>query len=89
MSNESPFLVELLRSHPWGPALQVVGFIGLGAPPPTPEWGAILRDGREFLRIAWWISVFPGLAIVFTVVSFNLLGDALRDTLDPRVRRGG
>ncbi len=54
-----------------------------------PEWGAILRDGREFLRIAWWISVFPGLAIVFTVVSFNLLGDALRDTLDPRVRRGG
>jgi ABC-type dipeptide/oligopeptide/nickel transport system permease subunit len=66
-----------------------LSFIGLGAPPPTPEWGAILRDGREFLRIAWWISVFPGLAIVFTVVSFNLLGDALRDTLDPRVRRGG
>jgi ABC-type dipeptide/oligopeptide/nickel transport system permease subunit len=66
-----------------------LSFIGLGAPPPTPEWGAILRDGREFLRVAWWISVFPGLAIVFTVVSFNLLGDALRDTLDPRVRRGG
>ena len=66
-----------------------LSFIGLGAPPPTPEWGAILRDGREFLRIGWWISVFPGLAIVFTVVSFNLLGDALRDTLDPRVRRGG
>jgi peptide/nickel transport system permease protein len=66
-----------------------LSFIGLGAPPPTPEWGAILRDGREFLRIAWWISVFPGLAIVVTVVSFNLLGDALRDTLDPRVRRGG
>jgi peptide/nickel transport system permease protein len=66
-----------------------LSFIGLGAPPPTPEWGAILRDGREFFRIAWWISVFPGLAIVFTVVSFNLLGDALRDTLDPRVRRGG
>jgi peptide/nickel transport system permease protein len=66
-----------------------LSFIGLGAPPPTPEWGAILRDGREYFRIAWWISVFPGLAIVFTVVSFNLLGDALRDTLDPRVRRGG
>ena len=66
-----------------------LSFIGLGAPPPTPEWGAILRDGREFLRIAWWISVFPGIAIVVTVVSFNLLGDALRDTLDPRVRRGG
>jgi peptide/nickel transport system permease protein len=66
-----------------------LSFIGLGAPPPTPEWGAILRDGREFLRIAWWISVFPGLMIVVTVVSFNLLGDALRDTLDPRVRRGG
>ena len=66
-----------------------LSFIGLGAPPPTPEWGAILRDGREFFRIAWWISVFPGLAIVVTVVAFNLLGDALRDTLDPRVRRGG
>jgi len=66
-----------------------LSFIGLGAPPPTPEWGAILRDGREYFRIAWWISVFPGLAIVITVVSFNLLGDALRDTLDPRVRRGG
>lgn len=66
-----------------------LSFIGLGAPPPTPEWGAILRDGREFLRIAWWISVFPGLAIVVTVVAFNLLGDALRDTLDPRIRRTG
>lgn len=66
-----------------------LSFIGLGAPPPTPEWGAILRDGREFLRIAWWISVFPGLAIIVTVVSFNLLGDALRDTLDPRIRRTG
>lgn len=66
-----------------------LSFIGLGAPPPTPEWGAILRDGREFLRIAWWISVFPGLVIVLTVVAFNLLGDALRDTLDPRVRRTG
>jgi ABC-type dipeptide/oligopeptide/nickel transport system permease subunit len=66
-----------------------LSFIGLGAPPPTPEWGAILRDGREFLRIAWWISVFPGLAIVLTVVAFNLLGDALRDTLDPRIRRVG
>jgi peptide/nickel transport system permease protein len=66
-----------------------LSFIGLGAPPPTPEWGAILRDGREFLRIAWWISVFPGLVIILTVVAFNLLGDALRDTLDPRVRRTG
>jgi peptide/nickel transport system permease protein len=66
-----------------------LSFIGLGAPPPTPEWGAILRDGREFLRIAWWISVFPGLVIVLTVVAFNLLGDALRDTLDPRIRRTG
>lgn len=66
-----------------------LSFIGLGAPPPTPEWGAILRDGREYLRIAWWISVFPGLAIVATVVFFNLFGDALRDTLDPRIRRGG
>jgi peptide/nickel transport system permease protein len=64
-----------------------LSFLGLGPPPPTPEWGVMLQEGRDFLRIAWWMSVFPGLAIVIVVVSFNLLGDGLRDVLDPRMRR--
>jgi peptide/nickel transport system permease protein len=64
-----------------------LSFLGLGPPPPTPEWGVMLQEGRDFLRIAWWMSVFPGIAIVIVVVSFNLLGDGLRDVLDPRMRR--
>jgi peptide/nickel transport system permease protein len=64
-----------------------LSFLGLGPPPPTPEWGVMLQEGREFLRVAWWMSVFPGLAIVLVVVSFNLLGDGLRDVLDPRLRK--
>ena len=64
-----------------------LSFLGLGPPPPTPEWGVMLQEGRDFLRIAWWMSVFPGIAIVLVVVSFNLLGDGLRDVLDPRMRR--
>jgi peptide/nickel transport system permease protein len=61
-----------------------LSFIGLGAQPPTPEWGAMLSGGREFLRDAWWIATFPGIAIAITVLGFNLLGDGLRDALDPR-----
>jgi len=63
-----------------------LSFLGLGPPPPTPEWGVMLQEGRDFLRLAWWMSVFPGLAIVIVVVAFNLLGDGLRDVLDPRMR---
>jgi peptide/nickel transport system permease protein len=63
-----------------------LSFLGLGAQPPSPDWGAILNEGREFLRQAWWISAFPGLAILLTTLSFNFLGDALRDVLDPRQR---
>ncbi|UCC75221.1 MAG: ABC transporter permease [Gemmatimonadota bacterium] len=63
-----------------------LSFLGLSAPPPTPSWGNIITDGREYLVEAWWVSTFPGLAIVFTVVSFNLIGDGLRDALDPRLR---
>lgn len=63
-----------------------LSFIGLGVAPPTPTWGNMLREGIEFLTIAPWISVFPALAILVTVLSFNLLGDGLRDVIDPRLR---
>lgn len=61
-----------------------LSFLGVGVPPPTPSWGAIVADGRSYLLDAWWISAFPGLAIVLVVLALNLLGDSLRDLLDPR-----
>jgi ABC-type dipeptide/oligopeptide/nickel transport system permease subunit len=64
-----------------------LGFLGLGAQPPLPEWGAMLNEGRNFLRLAWWMGTFPGLAIMLMVLAANLLGDGLRDALDPRLRR--
>lgn len=64
-------------------------FIGLGVNPSTPTWGAALNEGRDFIRQAWWISVFPGLAIVFTVLALNLFGDGLRDALDVTSVRDG
>ena len=63
-----------------------LSFLGLGVQPPTPSWGTMVADGRNVLLNAWWMSTFPGLAIVFTVLSFNLVGDGLRDSLDPRLR---
>jgi peptide/nickel transport system permease protein len=63
-----------------------LSFLGLGLQPPTPSWGSMVADGRDHLLTAWWISTFPGLAIVLTVVAFNLVGDGLRDALDPRLR---
>ena len=63
-----------------------LGFIGLGAQPPHPEWGAMISHGRNYLPTWWWYSAFPGLAIYLTVLGFNLLGDGLRDLLDPRSR---
>jgi len=68
-------------------SLAGLGFLGLGAQPPAPEWGTMLNEGRVFLRNAWWLSVFPGMAVMVTVLAFNLLGDGLRDLLDPRLRR--
>jgi len=65
-----------------------LSFIGFGAQPPVPEWGAMISVGRNFLRDYWWYPTFPGLAILLTVMGFNLLGDAVRDVLDPRLRRG-
>jgi peptide/nickel transport system permease protein len=63
-----------------------LSFLGLGVQPPTPSWGNMISEGRDSLLNAWWIATFPGLAIVFTVVAFNLIGDGLRDALDPRLR---
>ena len=64
-----------------------LGFLGLGAPPPTPEWGRMIAESREFLPDAWWYATAPGIAILLVVMGFNLLGDGLRDVLDPRIRR--
>ncbi len=66
-----------------------LGFLGLGAPPPAPEWGRMIAESREFLPKAWWYATAPGAAIMLVVMGFNLLGDGLRDVLDPRLRRGG
>jgi peptide/nickel transport system permease protein len=65
----------------------VLGFLGMGAPPPQPEWGLMVSESREFLPDAWWFATFPGLAIFLVVFAFNLLGDGLRDIVDPRLRR--
>ncbi len=64
-----------------------LGFLGMGAQPPTPEWGAMLAEAREFILSAWWVVTFPGLAILLTVLSINLMGDGLRDALDPKMKR--
>ena len=64
-----------------------LGFLGLGPPPPTPEWGRTIAESREFLPDAWWYAAAPGLAIFLVVIGFNMLGDGLRDLLDPRTRR--
>ena len=64
-----------------------LGFLGLGAQPPTPEWGTMLADSRQYIERAYWAVTFPGLAILVTVLAFNLLGDGLRDALDPKLKR--
>jgi dipeptide transport system permease protein len=64
-----------------------LGFLGLGAQPPSPEWGTMLADAREFVLRAWWVVTFPGLMILAAVLAFNLLGDGLRDALDPKLKR--
>jgi peptide/nickel transport system permease protein len=64
-----------------------LSFLGLGVQPPTPSWGNILTDGKANIEIAWWLSLFPGLAILLTVLGYNLLGEGLRDALDPRLKK--
>jgi dipeptide transport system permease protein len=64
-----------------------LGFLGMGAQPPTPEWGTMLADAREFILRAWWVVTIPGIAILITVLAINLIGDGLRDALDPKLKR--
>ena len=64
-----------------------LGFLGLGAQPPTPEWGSMLASALEFIQSAWWVVTLPGLAILITVLAINLMGDGLRDALDPKLKR--
>ena len=84
----APFIVYTTLYIPaailWAASLS---FLGLGAQPPTPEWGALIADGRAYLSFAWWIAVMPGIAIMVTVMGFNFLGDGLRDALDPKMAR--
>lgn len=84
----SPVIVQLtLRMGTIILTAAGLGFLGLGAQPPTPEWGAIVSDGRAYFIQQWWITTFPGMAIAVVVLGFNLLGDGIRDILDPRIRR--
>jgi dipeptide transport system permease protein len=64
-----------------------LGFLGMGAQPPRPEWGTMLAESREFVLRAWWVVTFPGLAILISVLAINLMGDGLRDALDPKLKR--
>ena len=64
-----------------------LSFLGIGVQPPTPSWGSILAVGKDYIEVAWWLSLFPGLAILLTVLGYNLLGEGIRDAVDPRLRR--
>ncbi|MHB8058631.1 MAG: oligopeptide ABC transporter permease [Desulfuromonadaceae bacterium] len=64
-----------------------LSFLGIGVQPPTPSWGNILTSGKDYIEFAWWLSLFPGLAILVTVLAYNLLGEGIRDALDPRVKQ--
>ncbi|OYV72326.1 MAG: peptide ABC transporter permease, partial [Deltaproteobacteria bacterium 21-66-5] len=63
-----------------------LSFLGIGVQPPTPSWGNILTVGKNYIEFAWWLSLFPGLAILFTVLGYNLLGEGIRDAVDPRLK---
>ncbi len=70
-------------------AESALSFLGLGVPPPTPSWGSMLSEGRQYLEVAWWLAIFPGIAILLTVLAINLAGDGIRDALDPKMRSTG
>jgi len=83
----APLIVQATLAYA-GAIISAAGlsFLGLGAQPPTPEWGFMVSSGKEYISTAWWVITFPGLAILFAVLGFNLLGDGLRDVLDPRMK---
>jgi peptide/nickel transport system permease protein len=83
----APIIVISTMSIAWAIVYGAsLSFLGLGAQPPSPEWGAMLSNGRDYLRGQWWIATFPGLAIMLVVLAINILGDGLRDALDPRLK---
>jgi len=83
----APLIVQLTFVFAYAVIAEaVLSFLGMGPPPPTPTWGNIIAEGRDFIREAYWITLFPGLAIAITVLGLNLLGDGLRDALDPRMQ---
>ena len=86
-------MAPLIVQTTWGLStaildLAALGFLGMGAQPPTPEWGTMLANAMQFIQSAWWVVTFPGLGILITVLAFNLMGDGLRDALDPKLRHG-
>ena len=84
----SPIIVELSLDMGYAVLdISALSFIGLGAQPPSPEWGAMIVAGKDYLRTAWWTCTFPGLALTVAVLGFNLVGDGLRDALDPRSKK--
>jgi peptide/nickel transport system permease protein len=88
LPNVAPSLLVLATFHV-GFVIMIeasLSFLGAGIPPPNPSWGVMVADGQAYIEIAWWLAVVPGLAIMATVLSWNMLGDWLRDTLDPRLR---
>lgn len=89
LPNVSPAIIVLTTTWLGVASLWIaaLGFIGLGVQPPTPEWGAILNDGQNYITLAWWITVFPGMFLSLFVVGVNLIGDGLRDELDPTLAR--
>jgi len=81
-----PPILVMMTIHVAGAILAgaALSFLGLGIPPPSPEWGTMIQDGRQFIVLSWWMAFFPGVALAVTVFATNLLGDGLRDVLDPR-----
>lgn len=83
----APLIVQLTFIFAYAVLAEaILSFLGVGPPPPTPTWGNMIAEGKDTVREAWWIALFPGLAIAATVLGLNLLGDGLRDVLDPRLK---
>ena len=84
----APILVAMTLGIPAAILTEAgLSFLGLGVQPPYATWGNILNDGRDYIEIAWWLTLYPGLAILITVLSYNLMGEGIRDALDPRLRQ--